>query len=416
MRFLQSIKLNGFLSFAPDAPVVDLTPLNVLIGPNASGKSNFIEAIELLHATPTKFAAAIQDGGGVHEWLWKGDRRERAATIEAVLTGEYPIPDLRYRLAFAAAGQRIEVIDEVLEETAKRYASEPDVYFYYRYQAGRPVINTCQATTTTTPPPTTTTTTTTTTTSGPQLANTRAFRQLTRDSLVPDESVLSQRKDPELYPELTWLGRRFDGIQTFREWSFGRYAAVRQPQSAGMQADVLLPDSRNLGLILNELEHSDANSEFNRVMTRFLPRYERFSTRIHGGTVQLYLHESGLGPVPATRLSDGTIRVMAMLALLLSPSPRPLICMEEPELGLHPDAVTLLADLLVSASQRTQVIVTTHSDALVSALSDHASSVLVCEHRGGTQLDRVDPAELEHWMAKYRLGEIWRIGELGGNP
>jgi len=69
MRFLQSIKLNGFLSFVPDAPVVDLTPLNVLIGPNASGKSNLIEAIELLHAIPTKFAAAIQDGGGVHEWL-----------------------------------------------------------------------------------------------------------------------------------------------------------------------------------------------------------------------------------------------------------------------------------------------------------------------------------------------------------
>jgi len=293
------------------------------------GKSNLIEAIELLHATPTKFAAAIQDGGGVHKWLWKGDRRERAATIEAMLTGEYPIPDLRYRLAFAAAGQRIEVIDEVLEETSKRCASEADVYFYYRYQAGRPVINTCQATTTTTPPPTTTTTTTTTTT-GPQLANTRAFRQLTRNSLVPDESVLSQRKDPELYPELTWLGRRFDGIQTFREWSFGRYAAVRQPQPAGIEADVLLPDSRNLGLILNEIEHSDVNSEFNRVMTRFLPRYERFSTRIHGGTVQLYL---------------------------------------------RPDAVTLLADRFVSASQRTQVIVTTHSNALVSALSDHASSV-----------------------------------------
>jgi predicted ATPase len=198
---------------------LSIWPLNVLIGPNASGKSNLIEAIELLHATPTKFAAAIQDGGGVHEWLWKGDRRERAATIEAVLTGEYPIPDLRYRLAFAAAGQRIEVVDEVLEETAKRYANEADLYFYYRYQAGRPVINTCQATTTTTPPPTTTTTT------GPQLVNTRAFRQLTRDSLVPDESVLSQRKDPELYPKLTWLGRRFDGIQTFREWSASIAAA-----------------------------------------------------------------------------------------------------------------------------------------------------------------------------------------------
>lgn len=414
MKFLQSIKLNGFLSFAPDSPVVDLTPLNVLIGPNASGKSNLIEAVELLHATPTKFAASIQDGGGVHEWLWKGAGRQPAATIEAVVTGEHPISDLRYRLAFVAAGQRIEIVDEVIEETAKRYSSEKDVYFYYRYQSGRPVINACQTTTTTTPPPTTTTTTTTTT--GSSHENTRAYRQLTRESLVPDESVLSQRKDPELYPELTWLGRRFDRIQTFREWCFGRYAAVRQPQPAGMQADTLLPDSRNLGLILNEIEHSGAISEFNRLMTRFLPRYDRFTTRIVGGTVQLYLHEIGFGPVPATRLSDGTIRVMAMLALLLSPSPQPLICMEEPELGLHPDAVSLLGELLVTTSARTQIIVTTHSDALVSALSDHASSVLVCENRGGTQLERVDPDELQHWMNQYRLGEIWRIGELGGNP
>ena len=93
-----------------------------------------------------------------------------------------------------------------------------------------------------------------------------------------------------------------------------------------------------------------------------------------------------------------------------------MICIEEPELGLHPDAVTLLADVLVQASARTQLIVTTHSDQLVSALTDHANSVLVCEYRGGTVLCRVDPDRLQDWLEKYRLGEIWRIGELGGNP
>src|SRR5207244_9699032 len=109
-------------------------------------------------------------------------------------------------------------------------------------------------------------------------------------------------------------------------------------------------------------------------------------------------HDNGLqAPVPATRVSDGTIRFMAMLALLLSPTPPPLICLEEPELGLHPDAVSLLADELVSASTRSQLIVTTHSDALVSALTDHASSVVVCEYRGGTILNRVDPEKLKHW-------------------
>ena len=106
---------------------------------------------------------------------------------------------------------------------------------------------------------------------------------------------------------------------------------------------------------------------------------------------------------------------MAILAQLLSPAPPPLICMEEPELGLHPDAIALLASLLQEASARTQLIVTTHSDALVSALTEVADSVMVCEYRGGTILKRIESDKLRFWLDKYKLGEIWRIGEIGGN-
>jgi predicted ATPase len=393
MVFLQSLKLNGVLSFPPDADAVTLTPLNIVIGPNGSGKSNLIEALELLHATPTAFADAIRDGGGVQEWLWKGKGADGKGAIEAFVTGRRPIPDLRHRLVFAPAGQRTEVLDEAIEEIEKRFPNERDVFFYYRFQRGRPVLNVRD-------------------TSGDYTR-----RSLKREELVPDESVLSQRKGADVYPEITWLGQQYYRIQTFREWSFGRYAPLRQPQPADLSTDYLLPDSRNLGLILNELEHTDSAPEFNGLLSRFLPRYQRFSTRIQGGTVQFYLHENGLkSPIPATRLSDGTIRFMAMLALMLSPAPPPLLCLEEPELGLHPDAVSLLADLLVDASERMQLIVTTHSDALISALTDYAHSVLVCEHRGGTTLRRVDPGRLQYWLEKYRLGEIWRIGELGGNP
>jgi len=105
-----------------------------------------------------------------------------------------------------------------------------------------------------------------------------------------------------------------------------------------------------------------------------------------------------------------------MSAVLLSPNPPSLVCIEEPELGLHPDALSLVAELLVAATQRTQIIVTTHSDALVSELTDHVESVLVCEHLGGTQLRRLRSDDLSHWLDKYRLGDLWRMGELGGNP
>ncbi|WP_165225566.1 AAA family ATPase [Aquisphaera insulae] len=391
--FLKSIRLDGFLSFPPGSAPIDLEPLNVIIGPNGGGKSNLIEAIELLHAAPTAFANAIRDGGGPREWLWKGDPTPQSAEIDVVIHTDRFISDLRHQLSFAASGARTEILNEAIEEPNPRYDNQVDVFFYYRYQEGRPALNVR-------------------TTEGKQ-----ERRALRREDLKPDESVLSQRKDPESYPEVTWLGEQYRLIQIFREWSIGRHVSLRQPQPADLPSSPLLADSRNLGLLLNEIEHSNAGAEFNRLLALFMPRYAHFSTRVQGGTVQFYLHEKGLkAPIPATRLSDGTIRFMAILALLLDPSPPPLTCIEEPELGLHPDAVSILADLFMEASERTQLIVTTHSDELISGLSDQPQAVLTCEYRNGTVLERVDPESLASWLEKYRLGELWRIGELGGNP
>lgn len=95
--------------------------------------------------------------------------------------------------------------------------------------------------------------------------------------------------------------------------------------------------------------------------------------------------------------------------------PPPLISLEEPEIGLHPDVLPKIADLLVEASTRTQLIVTTHSDILVDALSDQAESVVVCDWSpGGTTMRRLDRDRLRGWLDEYRLGELWRKGELGG--
>lgn len=399
----KSIRLSGFLSFSPDSAPIDLRGLNVVIGPNGSGKSNLIEAFELLHATPTAFANAIRDGGGAEEWIWKGKGGTSEATIEATF-GASPTNarDLRYLLAFRGVNHRLEIIDEVLEEASRRVANAKDVFFYYRFQGGHPAINTRKQPHKVEQP----------------RATDYVARRIERQMLRPDESVLSQRKEPDLYPEVAWLGNEFERIQTFREWSFGRYADLRKPQSAALPSDVLLPNCANLGMVLNELEHRGHAPEFNRCLRRFFPRFERMSTRVIGGTVQFYLHESGFAsPIPATRLSDGTIRFLALLATLLNPSPPPLVCIEEPELGLHPDALSLIAELLVTASERMQLVVTTHSDILVSALTEHAESVLVCERIAGTsQLRRVESARIQDWLDRYRLGDLWRIGELGGNP
>jgi predicted ATPase len=193
---------------------------------------------------------------------------------------------------------------------------------------------------------------------------------------------------------------------------------LRKAQPADLPGDSLLPTIVNLGLVLNDLEHQDTWPQFLEYMRRFLPRFKRLTTKIQSGLVQIYLHEDGLkAPIPATRLSDGTIRFLALLAVLLHPKKAPMLCIEEPELGLHPDALAIIAELLVQAKAGTQIVVTTHSDVLVSALTEEADSVLVSEYGGGgTEFRRLEPGKLAKWLEKYRLGEIWRMGKLGENP
>src|ERR1700754_3619352 len=97
----ETLRADGILSFAPGSPAIQLRPLNVVIGPNGSGKSNLIEIIELLAAAPTGLAPVIRQGGGIREWLWKGEPVSSAATLDVRLAR----PDksaLRYMLQVAA--------------------------------------------------------------------------------------------------------------------------------------------------------------------------------------------------------------------------------------------------------------------------------------------------------------------------
>jgi predicted ATPase len=168
--------------------------------------------------------------------------------------------------------------------------------------------------------------------------------------------------------------------------------------------------------VLHELlQRSVTRKRLIDYLQRFYSSAQHIATRIHGGTVQLFIDEGLDDLVPATRLSDGTLRYLSLLAILCHPTPPPIVCIEEPELGLHPDILPTIAELLKDASQRTQLIVTTHSDALVSALSDIPEAIVVCEPGpDGTQLRRLDRESLAEWLDRYSLGEIWRMGEIGG--
>lgn len=382
----KSIELTNILSFGPSGAHLDLKPLNLLIGPNGSGKSNLIEAFGLLAAAPTDILGPIRDGGGVGEWLWKGATAPPTAKIEVLL--EHTWRCLRYGISFTTSGQRFEIEDEFLEnETAK--AGETKPFFFYRIVNGYPTIS----------------------------SNDGGRRQLKREDVSPVQSVLSQRRDSEIYPEMTHTGDTFRRIKTYREWTFGRYTSARMPQKVDLPEDFLLADASNLGLVLNHLENiPETKARLIHYLRKLYDRVSGFHTRVQGGTIQVYFHEDGLREaVPATRLSDGTLRYLSLLAILCHPTPPPFICIEEPELGLHPDAISVLGELMIEASTRTQLVVTTHSEILVSAFSHSPDSVVVCRRDDdGTQFERLDGDELAGWLERYRLGELWMRGDIGG--
>jgi len=383
---IHSIQLNNFLSFGASSEAIPLRPLNVIIGPNGAGKSNLLEAFALLQNAPEQLIRPIREGGGVRDWLYKGSSATPTAKLDAVVCNPNGQQCLRYYLAFTEVGQRFQIVDEGIENERPASAQHQQVYFYYHFNGGRPTLNV--------------------------KGSNRFLRQ---EDVDLEKSILAQRRDPDQYPEVTYLGQVLSKIRLYREWNFGRYTPPRLPQKADLPNEYLEPDGSNLGLVLNRLRREPAVKQ--RLLEALRSLYDGiddYDVQIEGGTVQVFFHE-GRFTIPATRLSDGTLRYLCLLAVLCHPNPPPLVCIEEPELGLHPDVLPTLAELLKEASERTQLIVTTHSDVLVDAMSDQPEAVMVAEKSDvGTTLTRLDAEKLKPWLEKYRLGQLWTRGEIGG--
>ena len=405
------LKFSGLLSFGPHGIDLPMGPLTVLIGPNGSGKSNFIEAISLFQAAPRGIGEPISRMGGIREWLWKGPDAPHAITLEAKV--DFPLRGLlRHSLTLTDQGGALVVADERVEPT-EVHSDERDGQSYYRppkdKQAALEMAN----------------------------ANAEAMSKSKNVSVgkwsaplmvaryrpgaiefasefEPGQSLLSHSALPD-YRALWHLKEQYTRIRLYRNWSFGPGANIRQPCNAHARSDFLDEGAENLPLVLSQL-HGSHKKKLLSALGKLFDGIIDVNCPVTGGTVALFLEEEGDRSIPASRLSDGTLRYLSLLAVLLHPDPPPLICIEEPELGLHPDLLPTLSDLMCEASKRSQVIVTTHSDVLVDALTDRPESVVVCEkHDGQTEMRRLDKNDLATWLEKYRLGDLWTSGELGGN-
>ena len=383
---IRSIRLENLLSFGPGSEPLEMKPLNVLIGPNGSGKSNLIEAIGLLQATPKDLTGPFRKGGGVGDWIWKGEGRKEEAWIFSVVQGTGK-KDFAYSLLFTELGQRFEVADEII---IGEYPSEKEIDSYDFFR----VIGATGA-----------------------VEYERSI-ELKSDpiGIDPQQSILSQLKSTQHYPALTHIGNQFSKIKIYREWSFGRNTPPRRPQPADLLVDFLSEDCNNLGLVLNQMKQTPkVKAKLLETLRELYEGVTDFEVSVIGGTVQVMMQEGDI-TIPATRLSDGTLRYLCLLAILCHPNPPPLICIEEPELGLHPDMLLTLGRLLIEASERCQLIVTTHSGMLVDMMSDTPENVVVCEkHEGKTSMRRLSKEKLDVWLKDYGLGQLWTEGEIGGN-
>lgn len=369
---LRKLKLENLLSFR--STEVELRGLNVLIGANASGKSNLIEAIGLLQAAPVDLNTAILRLGGVHVVCSLASRSPTAAIECDHLDGA----QLQYRLEFAEQASSFSIQGERLSDLP--LATQPS---YFNRTSGKVIF-------------------------GPE----------SHGEVSPMESVFRVYKNPNDPTPITRIGRALESIRIYREFRTTGNSPARLGTSTSTRKEFLHDGGDNLAVVLLDMNFKGLHEQVQAYLRRFCERFDDVYVNLDGPVVKTFIEESGLlEKLTAWRLSDGTLKFLCLLAVLLDPNPAPLICIEEPEVGLHPEAIQIVADALVEASERTQLIVTTHSEALIDALSERPEDVVITERDfdNSTQFRRLDKKRLSVWLEQYSLGELWRKGEFGGN-
>ena len=390
---IRNLKVSRLLSFGPEGIDLAMRPLNVLIGPNGCGKSNFIEVLNLLRYAPVRFASPFMTGGGAREWLWKGGEfdLDQFASIEAEVVGNLSDPSqgFRHRIDFGGSGDRV-WIDRELISYGEASPNGDGVATVYTNREGNASIRDDQSN--------------------------GKLREMDSSKLDFRVSILSQIRDPELYHTLDFLQRAYNGIQIYRDWTFGTGSPMRSSQVPDGPVNDVGREGRNAVTVVASMKRADRNRLVQEMQSLY-PEIEDVRVAPAGaGAMQLFIEESGGVEISAERLSDGTLRFLFLLAILLQPEPPPMIVIEEPELGLHPDVIPKLAALLIEASERTQIVITTHSRMLVDALGEDPESVIVCEkHNGESTFERLDGERMKVWLEKYSLGDLWSKGEIGGN-
>lgn len=381
---IQELSIKGFRSLR------DVTwrpgKLNVVIGPNGSGKSNLLQAIGLLREAATGgLSEAILRMGGVVPLLWDGQVEEIAwsVVVEPLLEGEQVLSyELRLRRLGTTSSYRIE--REMLAGGVQGaiLVRAPDRAFMLDMNGQQVELGNAQL-------------------------------------LQPEQALLQVGSVPLGSSAVTGFHDLLSGWSLYHDIRVDLGASLRQAAVARME-DRLAADGQNLIPVLHTLY--TGSRDFKRAVddamrAAFSADYEELVfPPAADQRVQLRVRWRSLRTEQsAADLSDGTIRFLVLLAILVNPNPPDLIAFDEPETGLHPSMLPIVAEHAADAARRTQVIFTTHSAQLLDAFTATPPTTTVAKwEEGETRLSVLDGDELARWLQEYTLGALFRSGELEG--
>jgi len=241
------------------------------------------------------------------------------------------------------------------------------------------------------------------------------------EKIKEQELVIAKIRDRFRYPELAELRDEMADWQIYHGFGEEALRNIRGPQLfTPVDPFRLNPMGRNLLSVIqqlaNERRYEKINEQLIDAMKAVFPDFIKLYTPTSAGGMGslFYGSKNYEESIPALSMSDGQLRFLGvMVALLMAyiPNPPSLIAIDEPEIGMHPKMIAVFVELLQAASQKTQIIITTHSPQLIDRMKP--DDVIVTEKEDGkTTLRRLDAESLKRWLKRYTLGELWTMGKL----
>ena len=401
--FIERIKIKNLLSFDEEGIDFELKPLNVLIGANASGKSNFVHALELLCSTATGLSTQVSEFGGIEEIMHKNVEIDRTS-LGVILAQDESHIGAEYVLELGVNYGYMNILSESLHlcNTKILGSKEQDKFALYSRGHSKALLHSLKKRDELSP------------NAPPEFE----IQELGPEQFDFSKSVFEQRKDPVLYPDITTVG------EIFSRSSFGGFFTAvdvdksrrfNKPDDFGWY---LWRDGSNLPMILSKLDNAGIlHSEILPRLKDFYPSIKDIRTVVQGGRVEIRVWEDSLRkPISLGRVSSGTIAFLRILAAVFNPEPYlrgRLLCFEEPETGFHPEALPVLAQCIKDSPVPTQIVITTHSPLFIESFQPE-DIIVVEKYADATRLERKSRTELKRWLKRYTLGELWLKGVIGG--